>query len=140
MSYNKSLAEETIAAFEKKAALDNETIIAATIHSDVPFANLPNGPFPYNPVSWQEACRILRKETRFRGALCVAWTQTRVLMPVQHALSGCIQVWCVTVPRDPKYRDFAVLYGRDDPEPKRESEFYDEDNVLAVNARAGKTS
>jgi hypothetical protein len=107
--------ESIIAAFEAKAA--GEQIIAAVLMPKRPPVNEEDD-FPRAPMSWQEACEYIRIADNYDDPMPVAWTKTRVLMPIAHEMSTNNTWWCFSAPRDPAAFQFAQLYDCDDPEKR----------------------
>jgi hypothetical protein len=110
-----SAAEAIIDAFEAKAGF--ETILAAVLtpkHTPVE----EEDDFPREPMSWAEACDYLRIADSYDGPMVVAWTETRVLMPIGHEMSTNNNWWCFSAPRHPAAFQFAQLYDCDDPEKR----------------------
>ncbi len=106
-------AETLIREFERKAA--GEPIIAAVLfqhHSEHEDAD-----FPPTVTTWAEVCEYIRiADGEYDAPLPLAWTATRVLMPVSHEMSGIDRAWCISVPRSPAPHRFATLFDCDDPE------------------------
>jgi hypothetical protein len=113
MSYTDDIVAALIEAFEKKAG--NEIIVAACLidgHRD------GGEEIPRDIVSWRDACEYLEiAGPDYPAPLCIAWTETRVLMPVTHEMGRRSGVWCITAPRNPvSGARFPVLYDCNDPE------------------------
>lgn len=111
-----SRAEEIIKAFERKAA--GEPIVAAVLSPHHSEHGDPD--FPTSAMSWDQVCEYVRiADGEYGGPLPLAWTATRVLMPVTHEMTTNDGGWCITVPRDPTPHRFAALFDCDDPEERR---------------------
>jgi len=106
-------AETLIREFERKAA--GEPIIAAVLFQHYSEHDDPG--FPTTVTTWAEVCEYIRIAGGEYGApLPLAWTATRVLMPVSHEMSGNDRAWCISVPRSPEPYRFAALLDCDAPE------------------------
>jgi hypothetical protein len=107
------IAAALIESFEKKAG--EEPIIAAALITGNRHPGEDTG-FPRGPIPWKEACEYIEAAgDDYDAPTCIAWTETRVLMPVSHEMGRRHGVWCITAPRDPRAHAFPTIYDCNDP-------------------------
>ena len=109
-------ADRLIEAYKRKAG--SESIVAAVLSPH--YSDRGDPDFPTAPMTWSEVCDYIRiADGEYGGPLPIAWTATRVLMPVTHEMSTNDGGWCISVPRDPAPHRFAALFDCDDPKERR---------------------
>jgi hypothetical protein len=112
MSDGEHVSEALIGCFERSAGA--EPIIAACLISRTE-VDQDQG-FPRTVMPWRDACEYLRgADGDYDDPVCIAWTDTRVLMPVIHEMGRQHEVWCITAPRSPSECVFPTIYDCSDP-------------------------